>query len=103
MKTHNDKVINRIVTTGAFVCAVLVSACKDPYMPFTDPVGGEVENCAASEEWLSNGGIIPSVTLFKPLPHPTGECPFYCGVWQNFLIAMQPIDAQGTPALMTYP
>ncbi len=38
--------------------------------------------------------------MFKPLPHPTTECPFYRGGWQNFLIATQP-DSTGKPALVT--
>ena len=28
--------------------------------------------------------------MFKPLPHPASECPFYRGGWQNFLVATQP-------------
>ena len=28
--------------------------------------------------------------MFKPLPHPATECPFYRGGWQNFLVATQP-------------
>ena len=42
----------------------------------------------------------PPVEMFKPVPHPAGECPFYRGGWQNFLVAMQP-DATGKPALVT--
>src|SRR5262249_45171675 len=44
----------------------------------------------------------PPLEMFTPLPHPTTECPFYRGGWQNFLVAMQP-DAQGRPALMGFP
>ena len=40
--------------------------------------------------------------MFEPLPHPAGECPFYRGGWQAFLVAMQP-DASGTPAIVSYP
>jgi len=42
------------------------------------------------------------MALFKPLPHPTTECPFYRGGWHNFLLAMQP-DASGKPALLSWP
>jgi len=60
--------------------------------------GGEEEEeeeiCPASEEWLPS---TPPLSLFQPLPHPSGECPFYRGAWQNFLVATQP-DAEGRPA-----
>jgi hypothetical protein len=84
---------------GVVTC---VPACADPF-PFDDakheaPVEEE-EICAASSEWLPS---TPALDLFKPLPHPATECPFYRGGWQNFLIATQP-DASGTPALRGYP
>jgi hypothetical protein len=59
----------------------------------------EEEICPASEEWLPT---TPPLGLFEPLPHPAGECPFYRGAWQNFLIATQP-NAQGEPAFQFYP
>jgi hypothetical protein len=59
----------------------------------------EEEICPASEEWLPS---TPPLELFRPLAHPAGECPFYRGAWQNFLIATQP-DAQGRPAFQFYP
>ncbi|MEY2931399.1 MAG: hypothetical protein RL033_2148 [Pseudomonadota bacterium] len=59
----------------------------------------EEEICPASEEWLPS---TPGLEMFKPLPHPSGECPFYRGAWQNFLVATQP-DEQGRPAFQFYP
>jgi hypothetical protein len=91
------------VITRSLLCALgaaAFSACSDPRPPDLTPTGGELEDCPGSAEWLPN---TPPMTLFKPLPHPVTECPFYRGVWQNFLIAMQPIDNKGTPALLTYP
>jgi hypothetical protein len=85
-----------------------VAACSDPFKPpmTTGGGGGPLEDCAASTEWLydSNGQAVPTppVEMFTPLAHPTTECPFYRGGWQNFLIAMQP-DAQGRPALLSFP
>jgi hypothetical protein len=78
------------------------AACNDPYP--IDATRHEVpveeeEICAASGEWLPD---TPPLDLFKPLPHPASECPFYRGGWQNFLIATQP-DAAGVPALRGYP
>jgi hypothetical protein len=93
------------VSTGACFALGVVSACKDPFPPDTMAVaatGGApaLEDCAASTEWLPN---TPPVQMYQPLPHPATECPFYRGGWQNFLIATQPVDAQGTPALLTFP
>jgi hypothetical protein len=79
---------------------VALASCSDPtgfQAPKVDP--GEEEICASSEEWLPT---TPGVPMFRPLPHPAGECPFYRGGWQNFLIATQP-DANGTPAIRFYP
>lgn len=82
-----------------------VAACSDPMPPSFKPeevIGPpeKLENCAASEEWLPG---TPPVAQFNPLPHPSGECPFYRGAWQNFLIATQPdADAVGEPALKSY-
>ena len=75
-----------------------VGACNDPF-GFNAPKANPPEVCAASQEWLPN---TPAVEMFKPLPHPASECPFYRGGWQNFLIATQP-DAQGRPAFLSYP
>jgi hypothetical protein len=74
-----------------------LAACSDPYPPDTTPPEEE-EICAASADWLPD---TPGMQLFKPLPHPAGECPFYRGGWQNFLIATQP-DAQGVPAIRSF-
>ena len=59
----------------------------------------EEEICSASEEWLPN---TPPLQGFLPLPHPAGECPFYRGSWQNFLVATQP-DAEGAPDFLNWP
>lgn len=77
---------------------MVLAACDDP-TGFDPQPPGEEENCAASADWLPN---TPPVDLFKPVPHPATECPFYRGGWQNFLIATQP-DAGGQPALLSYP
>jgi hypothetical protein len=80
---------------------LLLASCSDPFhIDTTASGGGALEDCAASSDWLPN---TPAVDMFKPLPHPVTECPFYRGGWQNFLIAMQPVDAQGTPAIFSYP
>jgi len=79
---------------------VALASCSDPFHFNGTPVPPEEEEiCASSEEWLPD---TPAVPMFKPLPHPAGECPFYRGGWQNFLIATQP-DANGTPAIRFYP
>jgi len=79
-----------------------LAGCNDPFKP--DTTDHSLEDCAASEEWLLDSGgnytQTPAVEMFKPLPHPTTECPFYRGGWQNFLRATQP-DATGKPALVT--
>lgn len=77
-----------------------LAGCSDPFgfdAGKAEPAKEEI--CAASAEWLPN---TPPLEMFKPLPHPAGECPFYRGGWQNFLIATQP-DAAGRPALLGYP
>jgi hypothetical protein len=58
--------------------------------------------CEASAEWLEDPNGTPPVQMFLPLPHPGGECPFYRGGWQNFLIATEP-DSEGRPRLVSYP
>jgi hypothetical protein len=76
-----------------------LTACSDPFgFPVVEEEEEE-EPCPATREWLPN---TPPVDLFKPLPHPAGECPFYRGGWQNFLVATQP-DAEGRPAFASYP
>lgn len=88
--------------TCAIGLAVLMG-CSDPFAPKIEPPA-ELEDCAASMEWLIAGGNYtqtPDLEMFLPAPHPTTECPFYRGGWQNFLRATQPIDAAGTPAFMT--
>jgi hypothetical protein len=78
-----------------------LGACADPQKIDLTPVPpDEVEDCAASAEWLP---ITPAVGQFKPAPHPISECPFYRGVWQNFLLAMQPDPMTGLPALIKFP
>jgi len=89
-----------IAAIGLLVGASCVASCSDPFHIDTTPKGGEIEDCAASSDWLPD---TPPVALFKPLPHPETECPFYRGGWQNFLIAMQPAAPNGTPALLSYP
>ena len=79
-----------------------VGACADPFAfdgSRHEVAVEEEEICAASSEWLPR---TPPIDLFKPLPHPATECPFYRGGWQNFLIATEP-DALGQPALRGYP
>jgi hypothetical protein len=84
---------------------LLLSACSDPFA-FDSTVqttaglqeGEEAEICSSSEEWLPS---TPPLDLFKPLPHPAGECPFYRGSWQNFLVATQP-DADGRPDFLNW-
>jgi hypothetical protein len=100
MKTQRHILIG--LSAWAFGLTALVG-CNDPFKP--DTGDHSLEDCAASEEWLldSSGGYVqqtPAVEMFKPLPHPTTECPFYRGGWQNFLIATQP-DPTGKPALVT--
>jgi hypothetical protein len=99
MKTQRHTLIG--LSAWALGLTALVG-CNDPFKP--DTTDHKLEDCAASEDWLidSNGGYVqtPAVEMFKPLPHPTTECPFYRGGWQNFLIATQP-DATGKPALVT--
>jgi hypothetical protein len=80
---------------------LLVAACADPHKIDTAPQPPEeLEDCPASAEWLP---VTPSLPMFKPAPHPTTECPFYRGAWQNFLVAMQPDPMTGLPALVSYP
>jgi hypothetical protein len=82
--------------------------CSDPMPPtvvkLPRPVGQvELEDCAGSAEWIpEDGGPTPPLRQFLPLPHPAGECPFYRGAWQNFLIATQP-DANGEPFVKAMP
>lgn len=95
----------RHILTGLSACALGLTAfvgCKDPFP--IDPTSHELEDCAASQEWIldSSGNYTqtPALEMFKPLPHPETECPFYRGGWQNFLLATQP-DSTGKPALVT--
>lgn len=77
--------------------ALAALGCSDPFGFSAEPLEEEV--CAASREWLPS---TPPQDLFKPLPHPATECPFYRGGWQEFLIATQP-DADGRPAFVSFP
>lgn len=99
-------------TTGmpCWASLLLLAACADPFAsdttgrdtaalqgePQEEEEGEEI--CAASEEWLPN---TPALDLFKPLPHPATECPFYRGSWQNFLVATQP-DEEGRPDFLSW-
>jgi hypothetical protein len=68
-----------------------------------DPAEGEEDLdqvCPASSEWLPHTPT--EVELFNPEPHPSPECPFYRGGYQNFLIATE-LDARGEPAIVSYP
>ncbi len=89
---------------------VALAACSDPFSfdPSSQTVAplqgaGEEEEeeeiCSASEEWLPS---TPPLEMFNPLPHPAGECPFYRGSQQNFLVATQP-DASGRPDFLSWP
>jgi hypothetical protein len=98
--------IQRRILTGFSVWAIglgAVAGCSDPFPPDTTDHG--LEDCGASEEWIMDAGgayvQTPELGMFKPLPHPTTECPFYRGGWQNFLRATQPVDDSGKPALVT--
>ncbi|MEO8178641.1 MAG: hypothetical protein ABI895_07400 [Deltaproteobacteria bacterium] len=96
-----------LVSVGT-LSVVAALGCSDPFS-FDSSVAAEAlsageeeeeeEICPASEEWLPG---TPPLDLFQPLPHPAGECPFYRGAWQNFLVATQP-DAEGRPAFQFYP
>jgi hypothetical protein len=79
---------------------IVLGSCSDPFrFDGTKVVAEPEEVCPASEEWLPD---TPALPMFKPLPHPASECPFYRGAWQNFLIATHP-DDRGTPAIRFYP
>jgi hypothetical protein len=79
----------------------LLAACTDPMRPDVTPVApATVEDCPASPQWLP---MTPPLKQYKPEPHPETECPFYRGIWQSFLQALQPVDDKGTPALLSYP
>lgn len=97
---NSTRILRSFMGPSLLAC-VLASGCSDPMTPSTNPIVTPVdfEDCAASAEWLPN---TPALQMFKPLPHPTTECPFYRGGWQTFLIATQP-DAQGRPAILSYP
>ncbi len=99
---NNQRTI--LTAVSLFGLALGAAGCKDPFPPNTTPTPG-LEDCGASLEWLMDGSgayqPTPPLTLFNPAPHPTTECPFYRGGWQNFLVATQPTDANGTPAFVT--
>jgi len=100
-----------LVSLGALALTAVLG-CSDPFSfdsstRTTEALSGtlnveepeEEEICPASEEWLPS---TPPLSLFQPLAHPSGECPFYRGAWQNFLVATQP-DSEGRPAFQFYP
>jgi hypothetical protein len=86
--------------------SALLVGCSDPFSfdnsrVVVDPQPpDEEEICEASANWLPDTA---DMDLFNPPPHPEGECPFYRGGWQNFLIATQPDPVTGRPALQSYP
>jgi hypothetical protein len=92
---------SRFAILASALGVAAVTSCSEPFKGFdptpVEPPGEEI--CASSREWLPN---TPKLEMFKPQPHPAGECPFYRGGWQNFLIATQP-DENGVPALRNYP
>src|SRR5919197_921870 len=98
-----DKTLPRIPLSALGVVAL--AACSDPF-PFDakakpgPPVEPpeEEEICEATDAWLP---VTPDMEQFNPPPHPEGECPFYRGVWHNFLIATQPDPATGRPAIQS--
>lgn len=86
--------------TAAALALAALSSCRDPTGIDVTPIEPEEEEiCAASDDWLPH---TPELQQYLPLPHPSSECPFYRGGWQNFLHAMEP-DASGRPALLGYP
>jgi hypothetical protein len=103
MKTQRHLLIG--VSTWAIGLAAVstLMGCNDPSPP--DNSDHSLEDCGASLEWVMDSGgaytQTPELPMFKPLPHPTTECPFYRGAWQTFLRATQPIDSTGKPALAT--
>jgi hypothetical protein len=94
---------------AAIAALALTAGCSDPTSfsnskvlpPTTTDVNTPMapEQCAGSADWLpANGGPPPAQQMFEPLPHPSSECPFYRGGWQNFLTATH-LDANGDPAI----
>jgi hypothetical protein len=86
---------------------VALASCSDPFPMSTTPTGAvaadppaQEEICEATDAWLPD---TPEMEQFDPPAHPEGECPFYRGVWHNFLLATQPDPATGSPALQSYP
>jgi hypothetical protein len=96
---------------GLFGVAVLAS-CKDPTPGFTSRAVSQPppsvgngssapqvnEDCPIGDDWFPTTA---PVRMFVPAPHPDTECPFYRGVYQNYLVAMQP-GANGDPAIVHY-
>ncbi len=118
MIAQNGKLAALILVPS--VVAVAAVSCKDPTGFSTMPPGkvfvlgdgggngpptGALvnafnEDCPADDSWLPGiGQHTPDVRQFLPAPHPDTECPFYRGVYQNFLQATEP-DANGRPAFM---
>jgi hypothetical protein len=100
-----DKTLPRIPLYALGLVAL--ASCSDPF-PFDakakpgPPVEPpeEEEICEATDAWLP---VTPDMEQFNPPPHPEGECPFYRGVWHNFLVATQPDPVTGHPAIQSYP
>ncbi|MDP8999416.1 MAG: hypothetical protein M3O46_04830 [Myxococcota bacterium] len=97
--------------------ALLVAGCNDPTAFDTKVHGPDAsspaigsgsravvlnEDCPAGDDWIGpRGGPPPPVPMRQPPPHPDTECPFYRGAYQNFLIAMAPLQ-NGEPAIVRY-
>jgi len=105
--------MNRDLPLARAGCAffLALAACQDPTKPDVaahppDPIEvPQVEDCAASQEWLPVTPPLGTPTYVRPAPHPETECPFYRGAWQTFLVATQPDtrpDFIGEPALKSY-
>jgi hypothetical protein len=86
--------------------SAMLVGCSDPFHfdnsrnVVEPPPPAEEEICEASANWLP---ATPDMELFNPPAHPEGECPFYRGGWQNFLVATQPDPVTGRPAIQSYP
>ncbi|MDP9151388.1 MAG: hypothetical protein M3O36_15810 [Myxococcota bacterium] len=81
-----------------------VVPCVDPTQPnCTIAVSNINKVCPASQEWVPITPPLPASLLFKPLQHPSPECPFYRFGFQNFLLATQPDPTSGEAAIVTYP
>lgn len=72
------------------------------YVVFSD--GAQALPCdppalSATQPWFP---VTSAPAFDKPAPHPAPDCPFYQAAWHQFLFDLQK-DANGTPALLSYP